>query len=111
MRYVLSRINATGLHQMTQHNLLARFGLLTTATILLSCGTNNRTEAIQHSELRDVALQFVPESATDIRDAEGIPWVQLNFQLHGDFSNDLFGRDKVAQKVEEGWRACSQPKG
>jgi hypothetical protein len=75
------------------------------AHLLISCGDNNAPDA-GNDPLTSVALQFVPQQAAEVAQAEGVPWVQLNFKLTGNPIEVLFSDSRMAWAKGEGWRIC-----
>jgi hypothetical protein len=76
--------------------------------VLLSCG--GRSEVDDSISLENIARQFIPDGAQEIVRAEGLPWVQLTFEMKGDTADVLYGEAQTNRARETGWRVCRSDK-
>lgn len=106
MQHVLSRLNHTGLHEMSLPTRFLLAALVFLSTVLASCEGNTATGDTDMEALRSAAQQFVPEQASGVTQADGLPWVQLNFKVSEDPAGALFSDARMASAKREGWRIC-----
>lgn len=72
--------------------------------VVAACG-GDAVEA-DRANLEERARSFVPEDASEIRVAPGIPWVQVDFDVRRDPLEFAVSNDRMVRAQEEGWTLC-----